>query len=79
MGAAEWFVTSVSSLVGLQDTLLCECFVTIAARESCGMSLHGCTAECEISTKMNILIFTAFLLSVLMNNRILNYRIVVQV
>ena len=54
MGAAEWFVTSVSSLMSLQDTLLCECFVTIAARESCIKSLHGYTMIVRIGLRCNV-------------------------
>ena len=54
----------MNSLMGLQITFLHECFVTIAARESCGMSLHGCTTECEIRTEMKILILTTLQFSI---------------
>ena len=54
LGTGEWFIPRVSSLMGLQRTLLCECFVTIAAKESSGISIHGCTTECEIETEMKM-------------------------
>ena len=76
IGAAEWLVTSVSSFMGLQIALLCECFVTVAAKESFFMPLHGTTASVRIGLIWKLVYYRSVFLSFWTTNN--HFKIVVK-